>query len=65
MERSTLPVTVELCARDRDGFPCLGVIHRLAPNDRVYCTRCGGTRPGVLYRRAADAEEGLAAGARP
>jgi hypothetical protein len=42
-----VPDAVELCVRDRDHFPCLGVIHRLEPDGRIYCTRCGGTQPGV------------------
>lgn len=46
-----IPDTVELCVRDRDRFPCLGVIHRLAPDGRIYCTQCGGKEPGVVYVR--------------
>jgi len=43
------PETVELCVRNRDGFPCLGVIHRLEREGRIYCTRCGGNAPGAIY----------------
>jgi hypothetical protein len=57
MERATLPVAVELCVRDKDGFPCLGLIHRLEPNGRIYCTRCGGTQPGVIYVQSPDGKE--------
>lgn len=46
-----VPDTVELCARDKDRFPCLGVIHRLEPDGRIYCTRCGGSEPGAVYVR--------------
>jgi hypothetical protein len=49
--RAMVPDTVELCMRQKDRFPCLGVIHRLAPDGRSYCTRCGSTEPGVIYRR--------------
>src|SRR2546428_13079653 len=43
MDRRALPVTIELCARDKDHFPCLGLIHRLEANGRIYWTRCGGS----------------------
>lgn len=46
-----IPDTLELCVRDKDRFPCLGVIHRLEPDGRIYCTRCGGREPGVIYVR--------------
>ena len=45
------PETIELCVRDRNRFPCLGVIHRLEPDGRIYCTRCGGNQPGAMYER--------------
>jgi hypothetical protein len=32
----------------------VGIIHRLEPNGRIYCTRCGGTEPGVRYVQAAE-----------
>jgi len=51
MTMGAVPETVELCVRDRNRFPCLGVIHRLEPDGRIYCTRCGGTAPGVVYVR--------------
>jgi hypothetical protein len=35
--------------RNEDGFPCLGVIHRLEPDGRIYCTRCGGNARGAIY----------------
>ena len=57
MERATLPVTVELCVRDKDGFPCLGLIHRLEPNGRIYCTRCGGTQAGMIYVQSSEGKE--------
>ena len=43
------PGTVELCVRNKDGFPCLGVIHRLEPDGRIYCTRCSGNARGAIY----------------
>jgi len=43
------PETVELCVRNQDGFPCLGVIYRLEPDGRIYCPRCGGNAPGAIY----------------
>jgi len=46
-----VPNVVELCVRDKDRFPCLGVIHRLEPDGRIYCTRCGGNQPGAVYVR--------------
>jgi hypothetical protein len=46
-----VPDAVELCVRDKDRFPCLGVIHRLEPDGRIYCTRCGANQPGVVYVR--------------
>ncbi len=46
-----VPDVVELCVRDKDRFPCLGVIHRLEPDGRIYCTRCGGNQPGAVYVR--------------
>ena len=50
-----LPATVELCIRNRDGHPCLGVIYRPQP-DVIYCPKCGGTDAGVIYvRQEADA----------
>ncbi len=51
--RVEVPDTVELCVRDKDRFPCLGVIHRLEPDGRIYCTRCGGNEPGAVYVRQA------------
>jgi hypothetical protein len=48
---SRVPDTVELCVREKDRFPCLGVIHRLTPDGRIYCTRCGGGEPGAIYVR--------------
>jgi len=48
---SEVPATVELCVRDKDGFPCLGVIHRLPPDGRIYCPRCGENEPGAIYVR--------------
>jgi hypothetical protein len=53
---SAVPAVVELCVRDKDRFPCLGVIHRLEPDGRIYCTRCGGTQPGVVYVQRAPAD---------
>jgi len=53
-----LPDAVELCARDKDGQPCLGIIHRIESLGRIYCVRCGGTTPGVVYRRYAVAPTG-------
>jgi hypothetical protein len=50
-----VPERVELCARDKDRFPCLGVVHRLEPDGRIYCTRCGGSEPGVVYVRTPSA----------
>ena len=48
-----VPDVVELCVRDKDRFPCLGVIHRLEPDGRIYCTRCGANQPGAVYVRKA------------
>ncbi len=45
------PDTVELCVRSKDRFPCLGIIHRLEPDGRIYCTRCGGNQPGAIFDR--------------
>lgn len=52
-QKPEVPETVELCVRDKDRFPCLGVIHRLEPDGRIYCTRCGGNQPGAIYGRRA------------
>lgn len=57
-----VPDVVELCVREKDRFPCLGVIHRLEPDGRVYCTRCGGRDAGVVYVRQQAAEARPAAG---
>jgi len=57
MDRRALPFTVELCARDKDHFPCLGLIHRLEPNGRIYCTRCGGSEAGVVYVQSTQDKE--------
>ncbi len=46
-----IPETIELCVRERNRSLCLGVIHRMAPDGRIYCTRCGGTAAGVTYTR--------------
>jgi len=43
-----LPERLEVCARDRDGTPCLGVLYRPTP-DLVYRVKCGGQQPGVRY----------------
>ncbi len=51
-----IPESVELCVRDKDRFPCLGVIHRLEPDGRIYCTRCGGNEPGLTYVRRTPTE---------
>jgi hypothetical protein len=45
------PESVELCVRESDRSLCLGLIHRMAPDGRIYCTRCGGSTPGVAYVR--------------
>jgi hypothetical protein len=47
-----LPERIEVCARDRGGVPCLGVIYRPWPH-LPYCPRCGAKEPGVVYVRAA------------
>lgn len=45
-----LPDQVEICARVRDGNPCLGVMYR--PNGGTpWCYRCSSTAPGVMYVR--------------
>lgn len=53
---SELPARLEICARDRDGTPCLGVLYRPTP-ETVYCYRCGGTEPGVVYVREASGDD--------
>jgi hypothetical protein len=52
----SLPATVELCARPREGQPCLGVVSRGQP-DRPYCFRCGAQDAGVLYRLVVPVDE--------
>jgi hypothetical protein len=47
---SKLPAQLEICTRILDGLPCLGVLYRPTP-ETVYCYRCGGAKPGVIYRR--------------
>jgi hypothetical protein len=49
-----LPDAVEICGRNRDGAPCLGVIYRSTP-ECPYCYRCGATDPGVVYVKKGDA----------
>jgi hypothetical protein len=44
------PARLEVCTRDLDGVHCLGVLYRPTP-DTVYCFRCGGGEPGVVYVR--------------
>jgi hypothetical protein len=46
----TLPDSVELCVRLREGQPCLGIVYRPQPGI-WYCHRCGGHAPGVFYDR--------------
>lgn len=49
-----LPDTIEICKRNRDGYPCLGVIHRLASSafgNEPYCYQCGSRLPGVVYQK--------------
>jgi hypothetical protein len=45
-----LPDFVELCARLRDGWPCLGMVYRPQPNVAI-CGRCGDRAGGAMYRR--------------
>jgi hypothetical protein len=45
-----LPDSVELCARLREGHPCLGVVYRPQP-DVAICGRCGDRAGGAMYRR--------------
>lgn len=44
----TIPETIELCTRSREGHACLGVVFRGQP-DLPRCVKCGGTEPGVIY----------------
>jgi len=43
------PETVELCVRNKDGFPCLGVNSPAGTGRRIYCTRCSGNARGAIY----------------
>lgn len=47
-----LPATVELCMRIRDGYPCLGRIHRSGVPEVLVCTACGRREPGAVYQLA-------------
>lgn len=44
-----LPATIELCARLRDGRPCLGRISRSGSPEIVHCTACGQRGDGIIY----------------
>jgi hypothetical protein len=46
-----LPEQLEICARDLAGRPCGGVLYRPQP-DVVYCQKCGGREPGLIYVKA-------------
>jgi hypothetical protein len=48
---ASLPATIELCARLRDGLPCLGRVHRSGVPEVVVCTLCGKRDNGVIYVR--------------
>src|SRR5262245_22876420 len=51
MTSTAMPPTVELCARLREGKPCLGRVYRGQP-DEPYCRQCGATAAGVMYQLA-------------
>jgi hypothetical protein len=46
-----LPEQLEICVRDLDGSPCRGVLYR-PQADVVYCQKCGGREPGIVYVKA-------------
>jgi len=52
----TLPATIELCARIRDGYPCLGRVHRSGVPEIVSCMACGSRATGVVYTLSPVAE---------
>ena len=45
----TPPDTVELCIQPRQGYPCLGVVYRMSPDQSPYCYQCGARKVGVAY----------------
>lgn len=58
---TNLPEQLEICARNLDGYPCRGVMHRRGlDNTLPYCQKCGSQDPGVMFiiRRATMREGG-------
>ena len=45
----TMPATLEICARIRNGRPCLGLVHRSGVPEIVTCTACGTREAGQRY----------------
>jgi len=44
-----MPATIEVCQRIRDGYPCLGRVHRSGVPEIVSCQACGSRNDGVVY----------------
>lgn len=57
MSGPTLPPTIELCQRIRDGLPCLGRIHRSGVPEITRCTACGKRDAGAIYKLLTPGEQ--------